>query len=129
VRCYNHPEQQAVGSCKGCCKGLCKECAVDLGHGLACRGLHEDHVEALNTLIVRNIVRSSHIVKRGVVTSITVGVIAVLGIAMVIAGTQSDFANFLEVIGGFVFVVAGVSYYWRVVTGPKPDRREGGPNA
>jgi len=41
VRCYNHPERDAVGSCKSCCKGLCTECAVDLGHGLSCRGEHE----------------------------------------------------------------------------------------
>jgi hypothetical protein len=50
MHCYNHPDRNAVGFCKGCCKGLCHECGVDLGHGLACRG-HEQRVEELEKLM------------------------------------------------------------------------------
>lgn len=53
MRCFNHPDVEAVGSCKTCCKGLCRTCAVDLGHGLSCRD-HQARVELLNTLIERN---------------------------------------------------------------------------
>jgi hypothetical protein len=54
MHCFNHQELEAVGTCKQCSKGLCSECATDLGHGLACRGVHEQAVEAINTLMVRS---------------------------------------------------------------------------
>ena len=54
MRCFNHADREAVGSCKTCCKGLCGECAVDLGHGLACRNLHEARVEEINVMILRS---------------------------------------------------------------------------
>jgi len=53
VRCFNHDDREAVGACKACSKGLCRECAVDLGHGLACRSVHEGAVESLNALTTR----------------------------------------------------------------------------
>lgn len=55
MRCFYHQEKEAVGGCKSCGKGLCAECAADLGKGLACRGRCEEDVEALITLIDRNI--------------------------------------------------------------------------
>jgi len=54
MHCYNHSERDAVGTCKACCKGLCAECAVDLGHGISCRGTHEQRVEEIEQLISRN---------------------------------------------------------------------------
>jgi len=53
MRCFTHTEREAVGVCKACAKGLCPECASDLGHGLACRGVHEPAVERLNQLTLR----------------------------------------------------------------------------
>ena len=54
MHCFNHPDRAALGSCKACMKGLCADCAADLGHGLACRGVHEARVEQLEELITRN---------------------------------------------------------------------------
>ncbi|WP_140918622.1 hypothetical protein [Limnobaculum xujianqingii] len=54
MRCFNHQDVQAIGTCKACHKGLCPECANDLGHGLACAGKHEEVVETYNTIIQRN---------------------------------------------------------------------------
>ncbi len=54
MKCFNHPSVEAVGICKACCKGLCVECAVDLGHGLACNSGHVAEVENLNALITSN---------------------------------------------------------------------------
>lgn len=51
MKCFNHNEIDAIGQCKHCYKGLCKECAVDLGHGLACKGEHEEEVNNINDLI------------------------------------------------------------------------------
>lgn len=53
MKCHNH-EMDAIGICKHCQRGLCKECSIDLGHGLACKGVHEADVEALNSLIDNN---------------------------------------------------------------------------
>jgi hypothetical protein len=54
MNCYNHQNIAAVGLCKCCSKGLCPECAVDLGHGLACKNMHEGQVETLNMIIEKN---------------------------------------------------------------------------
>jgi hypothetical protein len=53
VRCFRHHDRDAVGTCKACAKGLCVDCAVDLGHGLACRDSHEKAVAMLNTITDR----------------------------------------------------------------------------
>ena len=55
MQCFNHPEKAAIGICKACNKGLCAECASDLGHGLACRGIHEQKVEALQALFKQSV--------------------------------------------------------------------------
>ena len=55
MRCFYHPEREAVGTCKSCGKGLCPECAADLQKGLACRGRCEPDVRAVIELVERNI--------------------------------------------------------------------------
>lgn len=47
MKCFNHNEIDASGQCKHCYKGLCKKCVTDLGHGLACKGVHEAEVEKI----------------------------------------------------------------------------------
>ncbi len=54
MRCFNHGDREAVGSCKACHKGLCHECATDMGHGLACKATHEAMVETYNSIIQKN---------------------------------------------------------------------------
>jgi hypothetical protein len=54
MNCFNHHDIAAVGTCKHCGKGLCPECLVDLGHGLACRGSHEQVVADISALVARN---------------------------------------------------------------------------
>lgn len=54
MNCFNHVDKNAVGICKHCNKGLCTECAIDLGHGIACLNKHEVEVENLNMIIRKN---------------------------------------------------------------------------
>ncbi|MDI9239111.1 hypothetical protein QLQ15_09335 [Lysobacter sp. LF1] len=54
MRCFNRHGADAVGACKQCGKGLCPLCLTDLGHGLACKDLHEDDVQGINSLVMRN---------------------------------------------------------------------------
>ena len=47
MKCYYDPQQDAVGTCKGCGKGLFAEFAIDLGKGLACKEKCEAYVQGL----------------------------------------------------------------------------------
>src|SRR5512145_1470441 len=51
MKCFNHPSKSAVAICKNCNKGLCSECAVDVGNGIACKGLCESEVIAINKIM------------------------------------------------------------------------------
>jgi len=54
MHCFNHQDSTAIGTCRQCGKGLCPSCATDLGHGLACRGVHESAVESIDQQRARN---------------------------------------------------------------------------
>lgn len=47
MKCFYHPEADAVAICKNCNRGLCPGCAADLDNGLACRGRCEAEVQSL----------------------------------------------------------------------------------
>ena len=57
--CYYHPDKPAVGLCKYCQRGICSDCAVPAGDFLACKGLHEEQVRAMEALMQRNILQSN----------------------------------------------------------------------
>jgi hypothetical protein len=54
MKCFYHPQLDAVAICKNCHKGLCADCAADLGNGVACKGHCEAEVLALLDLQQRN---------------------------------------------------------------------------
>jgi len=54
MRCYNHPESEAIATCKHCCKGMCAACAKDSGWGLVCSPQCESEVKALKAMVERN---------------------------------------------------------------------------
>lgn len=54
MNCFNHQTAPAIGSCKACNRGLCSDCATDLGHGLACKHVHEDRVKDLEMIISKS---------------------------------------------------------------------------
>lgn len=55
MRCFNHSDIDAIGTCKVCQKGLCRACAVDMGHSLSCQGEHEGLAEAVNDMVQRSL--------------------------------------------------------------------------
>jgi hypothetical protein len=55
LRCFYHPDANAVGTCKHCHRGVCSACAAERDGGLACRGRCEADVDAVNALIAKNI--------------------------------------------------------------------------
>lgn len=54
MKCYFHPEIDAVAICKSCSKGICSGCAVDVGNGMACKNKCENRVKSLNALVERS---------------------------------------------------------------------------
>ena len=94
MRCFYHPESEAVGICKSCQKGVCPACAADLGKGLACRERCESDVTAINEVVARSVEMGplGRSIVQGQPTSLLVGSILFLmmGIVFVGWGVLSD---------------------------------------
>ena len=55
MKCFYHPDLDALGVCKGCSRGLCNACAADSGNGLACASTCVEYVREVNELIERSL--------------------------------------------------------------------------
>ena len=55
MKCFYHPQADAVGICKNCQRGLCPGCASERDGGLACKGRCETAVDQVSALIRRNV--------------------------------------------------------------------------
>jgi len=113
MKCFNHPDVDAVGICKQCNKGICVSCAADLDCGaLACKNKHEREVAAVERVIsinVRGVDRRPANAFIGSTILLLVG-IALLGVGIFgkhgIFRAYSDSAFFVVALGT-IFVV-----YW-----------------
>lgn len=54
MKCYNHNDIDALGTCKACNKGVCKDCLTDVGNGIACSKACVEEVRGVNELIAKN---------------------------------------------------------------------------
>ncbi len=74
MKCFQHPQVDAVAICKNCHKGLCTDCAADLGNGVACKGRCEAEVAALSDLQQRNKTAfekaAGHFMRAGIMTGL-----------------------------------------------------------
>jgi len=104
MKCYNHPEMDAVAICKACGKAICKECAVDVGKGIACKGECEEDVKNINELMKRNIKAYEGLKGRSLVTPMFVLIMGLL-----FSGFAVLSGNFLGVVGlmGILLAVFG----------------------
>ena len=55
MKCFYHPDADALGLCKHCQRGLCSACTSERDEGLACRDRHESQVDQVSALIRRNV--------------------------------------------------------------------------
>ncbi len=76
--CFYHPGRSAVGLCKYCQRGLCADCASPAGDSLACKGLHEEQVRALEALMQKNILQSKRVGSDYLRNTIFYGVVGIL---------------------------------------------------
>jgi hypothetical protein len=54
MKCFGHPQIDAVGTCKYCFKGVCTECAKDTGVGIVCSPECEAEVRSLKATLDRS---------------------------------------------------------------------------
>jgi hypothetical protein len=54
MKCFNHPDHDAVGICKNCNKGLCKDCLTEVNNGIACTLTCVEEVKQIDSLINQN---------------------------------------------------------------------------
>lgn len=119
MKCFNH-DVEAIGLCKHCQRALCKDCCVDLGHGLACKGAHEEDVEIIESLIQNNKKAYESHPKATLFGPIFN---LFMGAAFLFFGYQNGFDNFLTILGaGFViYGVAIILYNKRFFASVKTD--------
>jgi len=57
MKCFYHPEIEAVAICKNCHKAICKDCLVEVQNGVACKDSINNcvtEVERLNRFLERS---------------------------------------------------------------------------
>jgi hypothetical protein len=104
MKCFYHPQADAVGTCKHCHRGICRECAAEREGGLACRGRCESQVDFVNALIQRNIQVG---VKARPLSLISLLVFAGAFVALLYMGLHEDNANvrtMIYLLSAFCFV-------------------------
>jgi sulfite exporter TauE/SafE len=115
--CYYHPEKPAVGLCKYCLRGLCSDCAAHAGDSLACKGLHEEQVCAMEELMQKTILQSKRVGSDYVRNTIFYGVVGILFSAFGIS--QLKWLGFQAV----VYLVIGLALLWAAIANYLESRK------
>lgn len=99
MKCFYHPDQDAVGICFACNKGICKDCAIETHNGLVCNDTCENrYPDSLAKLD-----RLSE--KLATAFTITALIYLLAGMILVIAG-----ASLRTYMGIYVFIPLGLAY-------------------
>jgi len=97
MKCFNHPDADAIGICKNCNKGLCKDCFTEVENGIACTASCIDEVKQINSIINRG--RQSYKVTSGAHMR-NAYMLGGIGIAFIIFGlTIKGLSVFLSIMG------------------------------
>lgn len=107
MKCYYHPQADAVGICKSCSKGICPECTTDVGgNGLACKGIHEAEVASVNEIIGKNktaFQTTGRAMQRsGIIYGITATLLLLVGLLLLAAGLDTGTASWTAIGAGFL---------------------------
>lgn len=64
MKCFYHPNIDAIGICYYCNRALCSDCAKDYSRGLACKGHCERAVEMMLITRTEKLHRGSYLLQR-----------------------------------------------------------------
>ena len=102
MKCFYHPQTEAVARCKNCCKGLCPECSADVGNGMACKDRCEDEVMAINEALDKS---KNVYQKQARFHSTWAVLILLLGILFLFLGFVIPALAFIGIPMGIIFVI------------------------
>jgi len=108
MKCFNHPDTDAVGICKNCNKGLCQDCLTEVENGIACTATCIYEVKQLNSLINRN--KDSYNTASGAHQR-NAYIYLSIGLVFIVWGYLMDgFFGFLTIMGAIFFIGAIFSF-------------------
>ena len=108
MKCFNHSQNDAVGSCKHCFRGLCPQCARDSGVGLACSEACESQIKSLHALVERNKALSAFAPKPYTRSALVLAMMAVVFIAFGAFSRFPFLSAFLIVFG--IVILCGATF-------------------
>jgi hypothetical protein len=105
MRCFYHPDREAVGICANCHRGLCAESAADIDAGMACRGRCEEQVLGLHSMVT-----AARPIQAGLMP-VGMGLLfCAIGVALV-ARSDGEVVSILILALGLFMLGAGVRSY------------------
>jgi len=115
MKCYYHPDKDAVGTCVQCGKTACRECIDDLGGALLCKGCQalareaESHEEQLD------ISRAKKSIKRSWIITSVVSFFLIVGLILPADPKQNPGAQKLALSLFGIYWVWSAFWGWKVV--------------
>jgi hypothetical protein len=117
VVCFYHNDKPAVGLCKYCQRGLCADCTALVGDSLACKGLHEEQVRAMEAMLQKNILQSKRVGSDYVRNTIFYGIVGLLFTAF-----GASQLRWLGLQAG-VYLVIGLALLWAALANYMESRK------
>jgi hypothetical protein len=109
MKCFYHPNVDAVGVCKSCGRALCRDCITEVGLSCSCKGRCESVVATMNDLVVRGgsaYQKSGALqIRNGILITLLGGLFAVPGF---LNGDNSPWTYFM-IGAGIIFAIMGLS--------------------
>ena len=110
MKCYNHPESDAVAICKNCQRALCMNCAVDVTNGMACKDKCEREVKAGNELLSKgktSVQNARYMSNANMFCIIGASFFGAGILSIIVANNQGGFILLLI---GLIFLIVTASY-------------------
>jgi len=105
MKCFNHPDKDALGICKNCNKGLCRECLTEVINGIACTSTCIDEVKQIDSLINRN--KLSYRTASGALLK-NAYIYGGMGLVLILFGfTTEGLTGFLSIMGA-IFIIGAI---------------------
>lgn len=129
MKCFYHPDHDAVALCKSCSRGLCADCSADVPPGVACRGRCEEDVASLNLVLQRSKTayqKTGAAYRRNAIAALMTGLVFVAFGVLTALAAKSYGALLLAPLGGIFFLWSYFSYRSGKQITEVPDRSEPG---
>jgi hypothetical protein len=117
MKCFNHPNTDAVGVCKSCGRGLCRDCIAAVGLSCSCKGECEAVVAAQNDLVERGRTAyqksSAMQMRSGILVMLLGGLFLFFGITRL--GPERSTWDYFLLGAGLLFTILGLSSMYSAI--------------